>query len=121
GREGLTNAFRHAHAGSVEIELSYGSSDFRLVVRDDGCGVDPTILQAARDGHRGLLGMRERADRMGARFNVFSRLSAGTELCLSVPGCIAYQDPPASKLSWSRNDFQRIDAQRQCRTARDPD
>ena len=99
GREALTNAFRHARANHVQIELQHGSRDFRLRVYDDGCGVDPRMLQAGQDGQRGLSGMRERANRMGARFRFFSSPSAGTEVYLSVPGRIAYQDRPARGLS----------------------
>jgi len=99
GREALTNAFRHARANHVQIELQHGSRDFRLRVCDDGCGVDPRMLQAGQDGQRGLSGMRERANRMGARFRFFSSPSAGTEVYLSVPGRIAYQDRPARGLS----------------------
>jgi signal transduction histidine kinase len=102
GREALTNAFRHARADHVQIELQHGFRDFRLVVVDDGCGVDPHILHAGQDGHRGLSGMRERADRMGAQVRLFSSPSAGTEVCLSVPGSIAYKDRPARRLSWFR-------------------
>jgi len=99
GREALTNAFRHARANHVQIELQHGSRDFRLRVYDDGCGVDPRMLQAGQDGQRGLSGMRERANRMGARFRFFSSPAAGTEVYLSVPGRIAYQDRPARGLS----------------------
>ena len=91
GREVLTNAFRHAHAKRVEIELKYGSRDFRLVVRDDGCGVDQQLL-SRRNGNGGLSRMRERTDRIGAQLHVFTGPSAGTEVCLSVSGGIAYRD-----------------------------
>jgi len=52
--EGLTNAFRHSGASHIDMELIYGTRDFRLVVRDDGCGIDPHILRTGRDGHWGL-------------------------------------------------------------------
>ena len=54
-------------------------------MRDDGCGIDPEIVQAGRDGHWGLSGMRERAARIGASFKVRSRAAAGTEVELVVP------------------------------------
>jgi signal transduction histidine kinase len=106
GREALTNAFRHARASHVEIELQHGSRDFRLLVSDDGCGVDPHTLHAGQNGHRGLSGMRERAERMGARLHLFSSPSAGTEVYLSVPGFIAYQDRPPGRRSWLRSGRQ---------------
>ena len=101
-REALTNAFRHARANFVEIDLEYGSCSFRLLVRDDGCGIDPRMLEPGREGHSGLTGMRARADRMGAGFHVCSSRSAGTEVSLSVPGSIVYQDRPVRRLSWFR-------------------
>jgi signal transduction histidine kinase len=89
GREALTNAFRHAGAAHVEIELEYGK-DFRLLVRDDGRGLDQDAVRAAPSG-RGLVGMREHACRIGARFGVRSKPSSGTEVSLCVPGSIAYE------------------------------
>jgi ligand-binding sensor domain-containing protein/signal transduction histidine kinase len=91
GREALVNAFRHAGASSIEVELDYAASSLRMLVRDNGCGIDPQVLRAGRDGHWGLSGMRERAERIGARFKVFSRAAAGTEVELSVPGHTAFQ------------------------------
>ena len=103
GREALLNAFRHARAKSIEIELRYSASHLRLFVRDDGCGMDPQIINSGQDGHWGLLGMRERADRIGARFHVFSNVKAGTEIELSIPGNIAFVDQSPGKLRWFGN------------------
>ena len=47
--EALRNAFRHAHAGRVEVEIRYDNEEFRLRVRDDGKGIDPAVL--ARPGY----------------------------------------------------------------------
>jgi signal transduction histidine kinase len=91
GREALVNAFRHSHAKSIEIELEYAASRLRVLVRDNGCGIDPPMLQSGRDGHWGLSGMRERADRVGAKLHVWSRPAAGTEVELSVPSHVAYR------------------------------
>jgi len=90
GREALVNAFRHSRAKSVEIEVEYMSNSLRILVRDDGCGIDSQVLRSGRDGHWGLSGMRERADRIGARLKVRSRLATGTEVELSVPGPVAF-------------------------------
>ena len=92
GREALNNAFRHARAKSIEVELKYTASHLRLLVRDDGCGIDPHVIGSGRDGHWGLSGMRERADRIGARLHVFSSATAGTEIELLVPSGVAFQD-----------------------------
>jgi ligand-binding sensor domain-containing protein len=97
GREALINAFRHARAKKIEMEVKYTSRRFCILVRDDGCGIDPSVLQTGRDGHWGLSGMRERADRIGARLQVMSSASAGTEIELSVPGNVAFQSQPSHK------------------------
>jgi signal transduction histidine kinase len=100
GREALINAFRHAQARKIEMELRYSPRRFSILVRDDGRGIDPDILREGRDGHWGLSGMRERADRIGARLQVMSRASAGTEIELSVPANIAFQSMSARKPRW---------------------
>lgn len=90
GREALVNAFRHSHADKIEIELEYSTKNLRLVVRDDGDGIDAQVLQSGRDGHWGLAGMRERAESIGARLRVWSREHAGTEVELVIPGHVAF-------------------------------
>lgn len=91
GREALVNAFRHSRAKSIEVEVEYAAKHLRVLVRDDGCGIDPQVLQSGRERHWGLSGMRERSERIGARFKVRSRAAAGTEVELSVPGHVAFQ------------------------------
>jgi signal transduction histidine kinase/ligand-binding sensor domain-containing protein len=98
GREALTNAFRHAHAKTVEAELHYGRSLLRLRVRDDGTGIDPEILSRGyKEGHWGLPGMRERAKKLGGTVELWSRVNAGTEIELRVPAAAAYA---SAKRSW---------------------
>jgi signal transduction histidine kinase len=96
GREALTNAFRHSAATRIEIELEYQASHLRVLVRDNGRGIDQQVLTAGRDGHWGLSGMRERAERIGAKLSVLSRHASGTEVELSVPSRIAFA-PETSK------------------------
>jgi ligand-binding sensor domain-containing protein/signal transduction histidine kinase len=91
GREAVINAFRHSRAGSIEVELEYSAKQFRLVVRDDGCGMDSHVIQTGREGHWGLPGMRERADRIGAQLRVWSRPERGTRVELTVPGHLAFR------------------------------
>jgi ligand-binding sensor domain-containing protein/signal transduction histidine kinase len=99
GREALVNAFRHSQAASIEVQLEYAPDQLRIFVRDDGRGIDPQVLESGRDGHWGLSGMRERAERIGARLKVFSRLGAGTEVELRVPSDIAFESQPSSLAS----------------------
>ena len=101
GREALVNAFQHAEARGVEVEIECTARALRVLVRDDGRGIDPEVLHAGRDGHWGLAGMRERAEGMGAGLKVWSRDGAGTEIELTVPAAIAFRDRPAAGLrSW---------------------
>ena len=84
-KEALANALLHSRGTCVEIELEYSARRLRVVVRDNGCGIDPQLTRARRDSHWGLLGMRERAENIGAQLTVWSRPGAGTEVEVSVP------------------------------------
>jgi len=98
--EALRNAFRHADARQVEVEIRYDNEQFRLRVRDDGKGIDPAVL-AGQDSERhfGLHGMRERATLMGAQLAVRSKVAAGTEVELCLSGSIAYLTDRRASLS----------------------
>jgi ligand-binding sensor domain-containing protein/signal transduction histidine kinase len=85
GREAITNAFRHAGAGSIEAGLFCSDHAIRLVVRDDGCGMTTRLVSKGRPGHFGLHGMRERAERAGGRLTVRSRHGGGTEVSVTIP------------------------------------
>jgi len=102
--EVLRNAFRHAQARQVEVEIRYDNEQFRLRVRDDGKGIDPAVLAAqGSEGHYGLPGMRERAKLMGAKLTVWSEVDAGTEVELRIPASIAYTT--GRKASWWSQAF----------------
>ena len=89
--EALRNAFRHAHAGRVEVEIRYDDEQFRLRVRDDGKGIDPAVLaNQGLEGHYGLRGMPERAALIGGKLAVWSEVGAGTEVELRLPASIVY-------------------------------
>ena len=93
-RELLRNAFRHARAHEIEVEIRYESDVFRLIVRDDGKGMDPSILKdGGRAGHWGLPGVQERTRGIGARLEFLSEAGAGTEIRLTLPAAIAYERP----------------------------
>jgi signal transduction histidine kinase len=85
--EAIINAYRHTGARDIEARISYGLTELRATVRDNGCGIDPDLLDADRRGHWGLAGMRERADRIGAKLRVLSRLAIGTEVCSECTQC----------------------------------
>lgn len=89
--EALRNAFQHARARQIEVEIRYDDNQFRLRVRDDGKGIDPAVLsRMSREGHYGLGGMRERAKLAGGNLTVWSEVNAGTEVELCVPAESAY-------------------------------
>jgi signal transduction histidine kinase/ligand-binding sensor domain-containing protein len=107
GREALTNASMHAKAKSVEIEITFEPEQFRLRVRDDGVGISPEIMKkGARPNHFGLQGMRERAERMGGRLEIWGRASAGSEIDLKIPAKAAYQDL-RRRVRWIPSFFQQ--------------
>jgi len=89
--EGLRNAFHHAQARQIEVEIRYDHQQLRLRVRDDGRGMDPAILsRETSTGHYGLPGMRERAKLIGGELDIWTKIGAGTELELTVPAANAY-------------------------------
>jgi len=112
-REALRNAFRHAKAQKIEAEITYGDSDFRLRVRDDGSGIDSRVAnRGARAGHWGLPGMRERAKGFGGKLEVWSEQGAGTEIELIVPAGVAYGKSDTRRRFWfSRKKIAGADGQ----------
>ena len=88
--EALRNAFHHAQAKQVEVEIRY-DDEFRLRVRDDGKGIDAAVLSShGLEGHYGLRGMRERATLIKGKLAVWSEVNEGTEVELRVPASAAY-------------------------------
>jgi signal transduction histidine kinase/ligand-binding sensor domain-containing protein len=106
GREAMFNAAVHAGGTRFEVHLDYGADALRLHVRDDGKGIPHEVLQhGSVDGHWGLPGMRERAERLQGRLQLRSGPGGGgTEVTVEVPASRAYEP-------------QRSDARRERRTA----
>lgn len=101
-KEAIFNAFRHAGAGRIELQVQYGESVLRLMVRDDGGGIPDAIQQAgARDGHWGLVGMQERARSIKATLSCRSSAAEGTVWQLSIPARLAYEHAPGQGF-WRR-------------------
>lgn len=99
-REAVFNASRHSNASSVEVEIDFASRNLRVLIRDNGCGIDSALLKSGREGHWGLANMRERAERIGGTLEVFSRINSGTVVQLWVPGKLAFE-LSSSKSSWT--------------------
>ena len=89
--EFLSNTVQHANARRVEIALRYGRKGLAAQLSDDGRGIDPEVLErGGREGHFGLVGMRERASKIGAALILSSRPGAGVELVLNIPASVAF-------------------------------
>jgi signal transduction histidine kinase len=90
--EALRNAFRHADAHRIEVQIEYDTREVRVRVRDDGIGIDANVVgQQGRPGHFGLKGMRERSKGIGGQLDVWSERRAGTEVELTIPASVAYR------------------------------
>ena len=91
-REALGNAFRLSGAKGIEVEVTYDDTALHIRVRDDGRGISAPVLEASgRSQHFGLVGMRERAKKLGGKLQIWSKSDAGTEVDLSVPAHVAYR------------------------------
>jgi signal transduction histidine kinase len=100
--EALRNAFRHAQAGRIEVDIRYDDEQFRMRVRDDGIGIDRNVLaNQGLEGHYGLRGMPERAALIGGKLAVWSETGEGTEVELRLPASNGYAISP-TRSWWSR-------------------
>jgi len=88
--EAIANAFRHSKARNVDVDVVYRREGLDVRIRDNGVGIDSTVLKNGRQDHFGLAGMRERAHKIEAEFTLSSRCNAGTEIEINVPASVAY-------------------------------
>jgi signal transduction histidine kinase len=109
-REALVNALRHSKASNIRVDVEYSPSHLRVLVGDDGCGIDTEVQATGRDGHWGLSGMRERTQRIGGKLKILSRAGAGTEVELRVPGEIAFESYASSASRWFGGFYRRLAA-----------
>jgi signal transduction histidine kinase len=104
--EAVRNAFRHARATRIEVEIRYDRRELRLRVVDNGKGIDQKVLsEGGRPGHFGLAGMRERAGFVGGKLAVRSRLDSGTEAELIIPASVAYRKSSLARWMVSKKGF----------------
>jgi signal transduction histidine kinase/ligand-binding sensor domain-containing protein len=97
--ESLRNAFQHAQAKRIEVQIRYDPRRFRLEIVDNGKGIDAAVLNVGgRAGHHGLPGLHERAQIAGGKLSVWSQVNSGTEIELTIPAAIAYtRSAPAGR------------------------
>lgn len=99
--EALRNAFHHAAATRIDVDIHYGTRRLCVQIRDDGRGIEPDVLRdGGKQGHFGLAGMRERAGRAGGQVTIRSAPGSGTEVEFTAPASRAYGDG-AGAGSWS--------------------
>jgi signal transduction histidine kinase/ligand-binding sensor domain-containing protein len=84
-QEAVTNVLKHAEASKIAVELKTEERRLRLQIADDGRGFEPEDVFSSLGGHFGLIGMRERAERMGGDLQLESRPGEGTKLEVTVP------------------------------------
>ena len=84
-REGLRNAFEHSHAKTVHVVVRYAKRGLKISIQDNGIGVSEKYLEMRQnEGHWGIAGMRERADKLRGRLKIASQLSKGTVVNLVI-------------------------------------
>lgn len=91
GKEALANAFQHAQATRITVEVIYGAREFQLIVTDNGHGIPARVVaDGGREGHWGLKGMHERARKINATLECQSTAESGTRWQLTLPARLAY-------------------------------
>jgi ligand-binding sensor domain-containing protein/signal transduction histidine kinase len=85
-REAITNALRHAAPTNVTVSLMFDRESIEARVEDNGCGFDPARVRVANGaGHYGLIGMRERVEKLGGEYSLDSAPGKGTRVRLRIP------------------------------------
>ena len=87
-KEALLNAVQHAEAARITITLNFGHRIFSLACSDNGVGM--RFDGAFPDGHYGIIGMAERAKKLGANFTCKPNLKEGTLITVQLPSKRAY-------------------------------
>ena len=81
-QEAVNNAIKHAHAQCINVHLLIDAEGLRLMVCDDGVGMQLDAVDQSR--HFGLLGMRERVQALHGQFKVVSQPEAGRGTTLDI-------------------------------------
>lgn len=84
-QEAIANALKHAKADNILIRLDMSENEYAIVITDDGCGFDVAMVNPSRPPHFGLMGMRERAFKIGATLEVVSQPGRGSTVTITLP------------------------------------
>jgi PAS domain S-box-containing protein len=87
-QEALTNVAKHARASEVTLALEYGPETATLAIADNGRGFDPTAGSELPKASLGMIGMRERAEAIGATLRVESTPGRGTRVIVQTPRAV---------------------------------
>lgn len=85
GQEAMTNIAKHSGATKAWVDLHYADADLELTIRDNGKGFDDNAQATSPNNHYGLLGMKERANRISGKLTVQSAAGTGTTIRLTTP------------------------------------
>jgi signal transduction histidine kinase/ligand-binding sensor domain-containing protein len=106
--EALFNVARHARASNVEVTVRFGARLLGVEIRDDGIGIAQDVLERGdKPGHFGLIGMRERAARIGGNLSIDSHPGLGCTVTISLPARLAFTDHAPRRRRFSRLFFRR--------------
>jgi signal transduction histidine kinase len=103
GQEAVTNTVKHADAHCIKIELDFSRPNVVMEIKDDGKGFVPEKSPGPNDGHFGLLGMSERAKRLGGQITVTSASATGTVIRVEIPVRSETQQPINEQNDYEEN------------------
>jgi len=90
GYEAIRNSCVHSGASRLEVTLEY-AQDLVLRIGDNGSGIESEVVEQGKEGHFGLRGMRERAERIASKLTLVSSRDSGTVITLVVPGRVGFR------------------------------
>jgi signal transduction histidine kinase/ligand-binding sensor domain-containing protein len=84
-QECITNTVKHAQASRLQINLCFESNYINLYIKDDGCGINLSTSPFTRTGHFGLIGIKERVEKLGGKLLLDTAPGKGTKYEISIP------------------------------------
>ncbi len=108
-REGLRNAFEHSQAKTVHVVIRYMKRGLKISIRDNGIGVSEQHLELRRkEGHWGIAGMRERAEKLRGRLTFTSQPAKGAVINLVIPRRVIFRKPRIPFMSGKGRRWNRV-------------